>query len=139
MGLIAPLLGAQKLGYNLTAVPLGKRAFPFHNHHVNEELFFVIEGEGEVRIGESVYPIRPGDVIACPAGGKETAHQIINTGTAELKYLAVSTKLSPELAEYPDSGKFGVMAESRPGPDGQRRGFRYMGRETLNVDYWEGE
>ncbi len=139
MGFIAPRLGAQKLGYNLTAVPPGKRAFPFHNHHVNEEMFFVIEGEGEARIGGAVYPIRPGDIIACPAGGKETAHQIINTGTTELKYLAVSTKLSPEIAEYPDSGKFGVLAEYPAGPDGQPRGFRFIGRENMCIDYWDGE
>jgi uncharacterized cupin superfamily protein len=139
MGPIGPRVGARQLGYNLTAVPPGKRAFPFHNHRVNEEMFFVIEGEGEVRIGEDVYPIRQGDVIACPAGGKETAHQIINTGTVELKYLAVSTKLSPEIAEYPDSGKFGVLAEYPPGPDGKPRGLRFIGRENLNLDYWDGE
>lgn len=43
-------------------------------------MFFVLQGTGEIRIGESTLPIRPGDVIACPAGGKETAHQIVNTG-----------------------------------------------------------
>ncbi|WP_348757208.1 cupin domain-containing protein [Candidatus Methylocalor cossyra] len=139
MGMIAPLIGAQKLGYNLTAVPPGKRAFPFHNHRVNEEMFFIIEGQGEVRIGDAVYPVRPGDIIACPAGGKETAHQIINTGTAELKYLAVSTKLSPELAEYPDSGKFGILAEYPADSDGQPRVFRFVGRENLSIDYWDGE
>lgn len=139
MGLIAPLIGARQLGYNLTSVPPGKRAFPFHNHCVNEEMFFVIEGEGEVRIGEETFPLRKGDIVACPAGGKETAHQIINTGDAELKYLAVSTKLSPEIAEYPDSGKFGVLAELSVTDDGAPRTFRYIGREELSLDYWEGE
>ena len=76
MGFIAPLIGARQLGYNLTAVPPGKRAFPFHNHRVNEEMVFVLEGNGEVRIGGENFPIRSGDVIACPAGGRETAHQI---------------------------------------------------------------
>lgn len=139
MGMIASQLGAQKLGYNITAIPPGKRAFPFHNHHVNEEMFFVLEGTGEVRIGEAVYPIRPGDIIACPAGGKETAHQIINNGSAELKYLAVSTKLSPEIGEYPDSGKFGVLAEYPAGADNKPRGFRFIGRTEKSGDYWEGE
>lgn len=139
MGMISSRIGAQKLGYNLTAVPPGKRAFPFHNHHANEEMFFVIEGEGEARIGEAVYSIRPGDVIACPPGGKETAHQIINTGKVELRYLAVSTKQMPEIAEYPDSGKFGVLAEYPPGPDGQPHGFRFVGRESLGISYWDGE
>jgi uncharacterized cupin superfamily protein len=139
MGFISPLVGAKKLGYNLTAVPAGKRAFPLHNHHVNEEMFFIIEGEGEVRIGDAVYPIRPGDIVACPAGGKETAHQIINTGAAELKYLAVSGKVSADVVEYPDSGKFGVLSEYSPGPDGKPRGFRFVGRESLNLNYWEDE
>lgn len=139
MGQIASRLGAQKLGYNLTAVPPGKRAFPFHNHRVNEEMFFVVAGTGEIRIGGAVHPIRTGDVIACPPGGGETAHQIVNTGTTELRYLAVSTKLSPEIAEYPDTGKFGVLAEFPPGPDGKPRTFRYVGREGQGVDYWEGE
>ena len=139
MGMIAPRLGAQKLGYNITAVPPGKRAFPFHNHHVNEEMFFVLEGAGEVRLGEATYPIRQGDIVACPAGGRETAHQIVNTGSAELKYLAVSTKLSPEIAEYPDSGKFGVLAEYPAGADGTPRGFRFIGRAEQSTNYWEGE
>lgn len=139
MGMIAPRLGAQKLGYNITAVPPGKRAFPFHNHQVNEEMFFVLEGTGEVRIGEATYPIRQGDIVACPPGGKETAHQVINTGSVELKYLAVSTKQSPEIAEYPDTGKFGVLAEYPAGADGKPRGFRFVGRAEQSVDYWEGE
>ncbi len=139
MGMIAQRLGAQKLGYNITAIPPGKRAFPFHNHHVNEEMFFVLEGAGEVRIGETTYPIREGDIVACPAGGKDTAHQIVNTGGVELKYLAVSTRLAPEIAEYPDTGKFGVLAEYPAGTDGKPRGFRFVGRAEQSADYWEGE
>ena len=139
MGFIGPRIGAQKLGYNITAVPPGKRAFPFHNHRVNEEMFFVLQGTGEIRIGENVHPIRQGDVIACPAGGKETAHHIVNTGTEELRYLAVSTKLSPEIAEYPDSGKFGVLAELPAGADGKPQVFRFVGRDSDSLNYWEGE
>ncbi len=139
MGMIGPRIGAQKLGYNLTAVAPGKRAFPFHNHRVNEEMFFILEGSGEVRIGEKIHPIKEGDFIACPPGGKEAAHQIINTGSVELKYLAVSTKQSPEIAEYPDSGKFGILAEYPPGPDGKPQGLRFVGRENIGVNYWEGE
>lgn len=115
------------------------RTHPRNGENVNEEMFFIIEGEGEVRIGKAVYPIRPGDVIACPAGGKEAAHQIVNTGTMELKYLAISTRLSPEIAEYPDSDKFGILTEYPPGPDGQPRGFRFFGRENLSISYWDGE
>lgn len=139
MGFVGRQIGARKLGYNITAVPPGKRAFPFHNHRVNEEMFFILEGSGEVRIGASVHAIRQGDVIACPPGGPETAHQIVNTGDGELKYLAVSTQSSPEIAEYPDSGKFGLLAEFPAAGNGEPKQYQFIGRETQVVDYWEGE
>lgn len=126
-------LGAQKLGYNVTVVEPGKRAFPFHSHRANEEMFFVLEGTGEVRIGQERHPIRPGDVIACPAGGPEAAHQIINTGAAELKFLAVSTRLAPEVCHYPDSEKFAVFDGYGP------TGFQHVGRASQSLDYWDGE
>jgi uncharacterized cupin superfamily protein len=129
IGAVAAAIGAQKLGYNVTAVPPGKRAFPFHSHRVNEEMFFILEGEGEVRIGDARHPIKKGDVIACPPGGPETTHQIINSGTVEMRYLAVSTKSYPEIAEYPDSKKFGVAAD----------GFRFLSRAELSLAYWDGE
>ena len=138
MGMIASKIGAQKLGYNITEVPPGKRAFPFHHHRVNEEMFFVLEGSGEVRIGGETHPIRAGDFIASPPGGPETAHQIVNTGTTELKYLAVSTMEFPEICDYPDSGKF-LVAERVRNADGSVSGFRHIGRSESNVDYWDGE
>jgi uncharacterized cupin superfamily protein len=136
LGAISGKLGAQKLGYGLTVLPPGKSAFPLHNHTVNEEMFFVVEGEGEVRIGDARHAIRAGDVIACPPGGPETAHQIINTSAGDLKYLAVSTRLSPEIAQYPDSKKFGVMGEV---PGAPPRILRFLGREDASTEYWEGE
>jgi len=139
IGAIGARVGAEKLGYNLTVLPPGKRGFPCHNHRANEEMFFVLEGEGEVRIGPERYPIRAGDVIACPPGGAERAHQIANTSNAELKYLAVSTKMYPEVAEYPDSGKFGVLVEIPASDGGKPTQFRFVGRPEDGVDYWEGE
>jgi uncharacterized cupin superfamily protein len=139
VGFLGQRLGAKKLGFNVTAVPPGKRAYPFHNHQMNEELFLVLEGTGEVRIGPDVHPIRKGDVISCPAGGSETAHQIVNTGTTELRYFAVSTRISPEIAEYPDTGRFGILAELAQEKTGQPRLMMFMGRETDSLDYWEGE
>jgi len=140
LGSISARIGAKLLGYNITVLAPGKRAFPCHNHHVNEEMFFVLEGEGEVRIGDETFPITRGDVIACPPGGPDTAHQIANTSPdTDLRFLAVSTRLSPEIAEYPDSGKFGVLAELTPDADGAPRPFRFVSRADNGLDYWEGE
>ena len=138
----APLgmpLGAQKLGYNLTCVPPGKAAYPFHSHRINEEMVLIVAGTGTLRLGSERFALRAGDVVAMPAGGPETAHQIINTGDEELRYLAVATKIGPEICDYPDSGKFGVYSEVAPGKDGQPQFFYFMGRESQCLDYWDGE
>jgi uncharacterized cupin superfamily protein len=139
IGAISGPLGAQKLGYGLTVLHPGKSAFPFHNHTVNEEMFFVIEGEGEVRIGAARHPIRAGDVIACPPGGPETAHQIVNTSSRDLRFLGVSTRQYPEVAQYPDSKKVGVLVEIPPGADGKPHTMRFLTRQGESLEYWEGE
>jgi uncharacterized cupin superfamily protein len=138
-GTIGRRIGARQLGYNLTVVPPGKCAFPFHNHRVNEEMFFVLSGEGEVRIGPERYAIRTGDVIACPSGGPELAHQIINTTQADLRYLAVSTMKTPEVAEYPDSRKFGLYARLSSDSAGTPVMMRVMFRCEDSLDYFDGE
>lgn len=139
IGEVGTAIGAQKLGYNVTAVPPGERAFPLHNHRINEEMFFVIEGTGEIRIGDATHAIRAGDVIACPPGGPESAHQIVNTSDSELRYLAISTLMSPEICEYPESGKFGVMTERPTESGGESWTFRYLGRTANSLSYWDGE
>lgn len=132
-------LGAQKLGYRLYVLEPGMRGSPFHSHRVNEEMFYVVAGEGQVRLGAERFPIRAGDVIACPPGGPEAAHQIINTSKSELRYLAVSTQQSPEICEYPDSGKYAVMDDFNVDAMGNVSGFVAIARQAEGVDYWDGE
>jgi uncharacterized cupin superfamily protein len=138
MAQVGSLIGARLLGYNITSVPTGMRAFPLHNHHVNEEMFFILSGSGELRVGEERQALRAGDFIASPPGGPDVAHQIINTGNEELRYLAVSTMLTPEVVEYPDSGKFGAVLRKKM-PDGSMRVLRHIDREGTGLDYWDGE
>jgi uncharacterized cupin superfamily protein len=138
-GFIGPKIGATKLGYNITAVPPGKRAFPFHNHQVNEEMFFILNGAGELRFGKETYPVKQGDFICCPAGGPDVAHQLINTGSEELRYLAVSTKMNPEIVDYPDTGRFGIMAFLAAEDGAKPRNLMFVGDENESLDYWEGQ
>lgn len=137
---IGPKIGAKKLGYNITVVPPGKRAFPFHNHHMNEEMFFILEGSGVLRYGKDELPIKEGDFVACPPGGTEVAHQFVNTGAVDLKYLAVSTMLEADVFQYPDAGKVGMLAGRKLGtwpPEATFQSKFYD--ESSNVDYWKGE
>ena len=95
-------------------------------------MFLILEGEGKLRFGDKRYPIRRHDVIACPTGSADVAHQIINTGATTMRYLALSTLL--EVCEYPDSQKVLVASGKR----GQR-GLRKIFRAENTVDYYDRE
>ena len=138
---IAPVgahLESKKIGFNVTTVPPGKRAFPYHAHRGNEEMFFVLEGEGSIRIAGATPRIRAGDFISLPPG-RDSAHQIVNDSQAPLRYLAVSTMQEPEVVEYPDSGKIGVVAGTPGGRPPGEGSIRHFAHTKDGVDYWDGE
>lgn len=124
---------ARKLGASFDILAPGKRGCPYHLHHAQEEMFVILEGRGTLRVAGEVLALKAGDVIFIPTG-PEYPHQILNTSDAPLKYLSVSTKESPEICEYPDSGKFmaeGSLQSSQP--------FEMIDRRGPGLDYWEGK
>ena len=83
--------------------------------------------------------MKAGDVCAAPAGGPETAHQLINTGThdAEISRHLRRPSATPRWSNIPNSGKFAVT--SRYDWATGKGGIRYVGRKDSGVDYWDGE
>ena len=134
-GRVGQALGLSALGCAVHVVPPGKKAFPFHRHHVMDELFYVLSGEGQYRWGDETLPVKTGDLVAAPAGSK--AHQLINTGSADLRYLGISSMTSTEVVDYPDSGKIGVTAGVKNG-DFKTASFLGMGH-LQKADYYDGE
>jgi uncharacterized cupin superfamily protein len=116
-------------------VPPGKRAYPFHRHHVIDEMFYVLSGEGHCRIGEEILPVRAGDLIAAPAGME--AHQLVNTSSADLRYLSFSTLGGADIIDYPDSGKVAAAAGVK-NADLSTATIKVMGR-VAPADYFDGE
>jgi uncharacterized cupin superfamily protein len=130
---LAPGTAAQKLGASIDTVPPGKQSCPYHFHHAQEEMFIVLQGSGTLRVAGERLPIRAGDVIFIPAG-PEYPHHIINTSDAPLQYLSISTRETPEVCEYPDSGKYMAMVRGEGA-----RGFEAIQRTSASLDYWDGE
>jgi uncharacterized cupin superfamily protein len=128
--------GLTSLGFTYTVVEPGRSGAPFHNHHAEDEMFVVLEGEGTYRFGPESHSFMAGDVLVAPAGGQDTAHQIINTGTVPLKMVAISNQSQIEVCEYPDSGKFLVSSKAANGAK-----LRHISRhpERHIEDYWDGE
>lgn len=133
-GRAGALIGLEGLGCSLVILPPGKAACPLHRHHASDELFFILEGEGVTRLDDETLPVRAGDLVAAPTG--KEAHQIINTGNGELRYLAISTENATDIIEYPDSGKIAVGAGF--GGDGSKITLDLLGRLTP-AEYYDGE
>jgi mannose-6-phosphate isomerase-like protein (cupin superfamily) len=64
-------------------LPPGAATTP-HFHPQTEEIYFILEGEGRIQIGEELERVGPGDAIAIPPGAH---HQITNAGTGTLRFL----------------------------------------------------
>jgi len=133
---LAGALGAQAIGANITRVPPGKAAFPFHHHHANEEHFFVLSGSGVLRLGEELHAVAKNDYIVNLPGGPERAHQLINTGVEDLVFLAISTNAIPDVCGYPDSGKTSVRTAPYEEPNSR---FLIADASKDTVTYWELE
>src|SRR3546814_15309662 len=93
---VAAPAGARRLGARLVEVPPGKKAWPYHCHHANDEMFVILSGRGELRFGGEVYPCAAGAVVGCPSGGPETAHTLTASGPAPLRYLPLTPMTDPE-------------------------------------------
>jgi mannose-6-phosphate isomerase-like protein (cupin superfamily) len=55
-----------------------------HYHPRAEEIYYILEGQGQMQVGLLARSVGPGDAIAIPPG---MAHQITNTGARTLKFL----------------------------------------------------
>ena len=90
----------------------------YHFHHGNEETIIVLRGRVVLRTPEGERELEEGAVVHFPRG-PEGAHATINRSDAPVRYLMVAAHGSPEVIEYPDSGRFIAMARTeshRGGP-----------------------
>ena len=129
--------GGRKLGCMMHELPPGKRAWPYHYHLANEEAIYVLAGQGTLRLPSGEVSIAAGDYLAFPIG-EAFAHQITNTGSEPLRYLAVSTMVEPDIACFPDSGKLGLFAGQAPGGPADGRTLFRTGR-LQDTEYWDEE
>jgi len=55
-----------------------------HYHARTEEIYYITEGSGRLRVGDEVREVRAGDAIAIPPGRR---HKLWNTGAGPLRLL----------------------------------------------------
>ena len=74
---------------NMSRVPVGK-THKLHSHESMEEIFYFTDGQGEVKVGDEIEPVKAGDRVIVPAG---SLHSVKNTGSGELKYIGIGISL----------------------------------------------
>jgi len=92
------------LGASVWELQPGASQFVYHFHHGSDELLLVLRGAPTVRMHEGDRALREGDVVPLPHG-PAGGHQIRNDGAETARVLIVSSNVSPDVAEYPETGK----------------------------------
>jgi uncharacterized cupin superfamily protein len=123
-------LGSELIGGSVYEVEPGKKLWPYHLHHSNEEWMIVLRGRPTLRTPDGESELTEGDT-ACFLRGPSGAHQVINRTDTPVRVLMLSTYLMPELVEYPDSGKVGTRDAK-----GERL---FLSRPGPTLEYWDGE
>jgi uncharacterized cupin superfamily protein len=100
---VASKAGAEQLGGTLYELAPGADGVPLHLHHGMEELAVVIAGTPTLRTLEGEFALAAGDVVAFPCG-RRGAHTLVNRSGTPARYLMLSTKVMPEIVEYPEQG-----------------------------------
>jgi uncharacterized cupin superfamily protein len=111
----------------------GEKHLPYHFHHGAEELLLVLEGTPTLRTPAGERELRPGDVAHFPRGA-EGAHQLWNAGEVATRFVVTAASTTPEIVEYPDTGKIAAMAKtpSQRGPS--LWSMHFLDNE---VGYWD--
>ena len=108
---------------------------PYHFHHGGEELLIVLRGTPTLRSPEGERELREGEVVHFPRGPDGT-HQVSNRSRDVVRYVIAASQVTPEIVEYPDSGKFAAMARTETSAGGP---LFTINRLADAVDYFDGE
>jgi uncharacterized cupin superfamily protein len=125
-GMVGPLVGGEALGLSVYELQPGGSTAPYHYELGREEWLVVLAGQPTLRTPDGEEALRAWDAVCFPEG-EAGAHKLTNRTEEPARIAILSTKGSPSVYVYPDSGKVAVK------PPG------LLFRLADAVDYWEGE
>ena len=127
---IGPRVGADLIGGTVYEIDPGKKLWPYHLHHANEEWLVVLRGRPTLRTPDGERKLVEGDV-ACFPRGEAGAHMMRNETEEPVRILMLSTSIVPDIVEYPDSRKrFGLSAKGE---------LIFQTHYGETAEYWDGE
>jgi uncharacterized cupin superfamily protein len=103
--------GGPQLGASVYELGPGSSAV-YHFHHGSEELLIVLRGRPTLRTPDGERQLAEGEVVHFPTG-PDGAHGIRNDTDDAVRYIVAGIRVSPEVAEYPDTKQ--ITAQARTG------------------------
>jgi uncharacterized cupin superfamily protein len=103
--------GGPTLGASVYELGPGSSAV-YHFHHGSEELLIVLRGRPTLRTPDGERQLAEGEVVHFPTG-PEGAHGVRNDTDDAVRYVVAGIRVSPEVAEYPDTKQ--ITAQARTG------------------------
>jgi uncharacterized cupin superfamily protein len=98
------------LGGSIWEFQPGQPEYVFHYHHGSDELLIVLRGEPQLRTNEGERTLHEGEVVPLPRG-PDGGRAISNPTDSVVRILMVSSNADPDVAEYPETGKIGVITD----------------------------
>ena len=80
----APLIGPS--GFTLHMMQGGKSG-DYHEHEKVEQIYYITQGRGKMKIDDEIYDVKEGDAVHLPP---RTKHQLINDSEDWIQHLIVS-------------------------------------------------
>jgi uncharacterized cupin superfamily protein len=100
---LSSMVGLKRSGVSLLSVPPGNESTIYHSHHCEEEWIYILQGTGTARVDDREYQVNAGDFLGFTT--PSLAHNLHNSGDADLVYLVGGEHRDVEIAEFPDLGK----------------------------------
>ncbi len=94
-------VGSQKIYINLDSVPPKGFSTKYHSHSQQEEFFYIVSGNGILRLNDQEIAVKSGDFLSKPAG-KNISHTFYNSGIEPLLILDIGTNEEEDTCYYPD-------------------------------------
>jgi uncharacterized cupin superfamily protein len=91
----------------IVEVAPGNLAFSYHYHQLQEEVFYIIEGQGVLETIDGDIPVQAGDTLSFPVG-LGGSHAMKNCSNAPLIYIDFTTVSPIEIACLPKANKIKV-------------------------------
>lgn len=102
--------GLRNFGVNLTTLQPGAMSSLYHQHTLQDEFVYLLEGQLLLVADGRRIILLPGMCAGFPAGG--VAHHLINESDAPATYLEVGDRAPHDCAAYPDDDLVAVNSGS---------------------------